>query len=274
MLKDDVVAKLATLAKIPAADLKAAITDTEEKDITIPENLTVLTTDEVTTLKTNEYNKGKGAAVELAVKDAKEKLGLEFQGKTIDGLIKAASEKALADAKLEPNAQITELKGQLETVKATAVTLQNQLAEKDKEITGVKINGELLKHIPAPGDNGPAIAGDDVIALMKANGYNFELKDGAVVAMKNGQLVQDNLSNPVKVSDVVTGFLKEKKLVTDAAAGPAGRGGGGSGKGVKATKLSELIKQYEAEGKHAAGQEFNEAVMKAKADNPEFDLNA
>lgn len=273
MLKDEQLAKLATLAKLSTADLKAAITSTDEVDIVIPEGLTTFTEAEVTTLKNNEYKNGKEKGTEMLVKETKEKLGLDFQGRTLDGLLDAHAKKVLADAKIEPAKKVAELEEQLNTVKTTAQNLQKQLAAKDKEIEGVKIHGELAKYVPAPGENGPAIGADDVIALMKASGYGFELKDGKMVATKDGKVVQNNLSEPLAPADVVTGFLKEKKLITEPQQ-PAGRGAGGSGKGVKLTKLSELTDQFKAQGKNTLGEEFGKAVEAAVKDNPEFDMNA
>lgn len=274
MLKKEIIEKLATLVKLPAAELETAIKATDEVDVKIPEGLTTFTEAEVTTLKNNEYKNGKEKGTEMLVKETKDKLGLDFQGRTLDGLLDAHAKKVLADAKIEPQKKVTELEEQLATVKGTAKTLQEQLAAKDKEIEGVKIHGELAKYVPAPGENGPAIGADDVIALMKASGYGFELKDGKMVATKDGKVLQNNLSEALPPAEVVTGFLKEKKLIAEAAQQPAGRGGAGSGKAVKVTKLSELTEQFKAQGKNTLGEEFNKAVEAAAKDNPEFDMNA
>ena len=108
MIKKEVIAKLSALAKLKVEDLTAALEGTEEKDIEISDKVISFTEDEVTTLKNNEYKKGKSDGIEIEVKKFKEEKGLDFQGKTLEGLAEALTKKTLADAKIEPNKQIEE----------------------------------------------------------------------------------------------------------------------------------------------------------------------
>lgn len=272
-LKKEALQKIATLAKVNVADLETAIKDEKEVDITIPEKLTTFTDDEVTTLKTNEYKSGKEAGVEMAVKDAKGKLGLDFNGKTIDGLVEAATKKALDDAKIAPDAKVTELEGKVSTLQNTVKEYETKLAEKETEVSGIKLNGELHKHIPQPGENGPVLGADSVILLMKADGYEFKQENGAVTGYKGGKQLQDKLSNPLPVNEIIGAFMKEKKLIgEDPALG--GRGGGDKNPTGKAGKLSELKKQFTDQGKSLLGSEFSQAVAQAAKDNSEFDMKA
>jgi len=271
-IKKEALAKIAELVKVPVADLEAAIKDEKEVDVTIPEGLTAFEGEELTTLKTNEYTKGKTAGEELAVKEVKTKMGLEFTGKKVEGLVEAAQKKALEDAKLTPDKKVAELTEKLNTVTATATELQTKLDEKDKEVNEVKLSTELMKNVPA----GTTLDAEDVLTLMKSKGYQFEMKDGALVAIKDGKVLEDKLAKPLGVKDVITEFAKDRKLIAEGGGGdpPSGRGGGGSGAGAtKFTKLSEVKKHFEEQGKSVNGQEFNDAIMKAKTDNPEFALD-
>lgn len=273
MLKKEALLKIATLAKIKVEDLETAIKDEKEVDVTIPDKLSTFTDEEVTTLKSNEYKSGKEAGVEMAVKESKEKLGLTFSGKTIDGLVEAATKKALDEAKITPDAKVAELQTKLETLQTTVKEYETKISEKDNEVSTIKTNAELYKHIPAPGDKGPALSQDDVIQLMKAQGYEFKQENGAIAAYKGGKKLTDKLSNDMPLNEVVTGFLKEKKLITEDVV-PGGRGGGDNKPGAKPMKLSEVKKQFIDQGKSTLGQEFNDAIMQAKKDNPEFDLQS
>lgn len=273
-LKKEDITKLATLAKIPVADLEKAIAEKEEVALTIQDKLNVFTEEEVTTLKANEYKSGKTAGVEIAVKEAKEKLALNFTGKTIDGLVEAATKKALEDAKVEPNAKVTELEGKITTLQGTVKEYETKMAEKDTEVSGIKLNYELSKHIPTIGENGPALGNDGILMLMKADGYEFKQENGNVSAYKGGKQLQDKLSNALPVKDVITGFMKEKKLISEDEGVPGGRGGGDKKPGAKATKMSELKQQFLSQGKNLQGEEFNKAVQQAVADNKEFDMNS
>lgn len=269
-LKKETIEKLAALTKVPVDKIEAAIKDTNEVDLEIPEGLSAFTEEDLTTLKDNSYKKGQGAAVEIAVKDLKKELGLEFEGKTVKGLVEAAQKKAVEDAKVSPDKKVTELTEKLNTVTATATELQTKLAEKDKAIAEIQLSGKLVKEAP----EGLTLDADDVFTLMKSKGYGFELKDGTLVAMKDGKVLEDKLAKPVPVKDVVTEFAKERKLITEEGKPPAGRGGAGSGAGGgKVTKLSELREQFKKEGKSELGSEFRAAVEKAQKDFPEFDLN-
>lgn len=272
-LKKETLQKIATLTKTKIEDLEKAIKDEKEVDFVIPDKLTVLDDAEVQTLKTNEYNSGKVAGVEMSVKETKDKMGLNFSGKTIEGLVEAATKKALDDAKVTPDEKVKELEGKITTLQGTVKEYETKMAEKDSEVTTIKTNSELYKHIPAPGENGPALGADDVIQLMKANGYEFKNENGAITAYKGGKQLQDKLSNALPVKDVVSGFMKEKKLIIEDGT-PGGRGGGDKKAAVKATKYSELEKQFKADGKSLLGEEFSKAVQQAVKDNKEFDMNA
>lgn len=274
MLTEKVIKRLAELAKVKVEDLTAAIKDTEEKEVAIAEDLHVFTEPELTTLKANEYKNGKEKGPEMLIKEAKEKHGLDFQGKTIDGLMDAFGKKILADAKIEPEKKVQEMEEKLKTVQATAQELQQKLTEKDGEVQSVKIKSELYKHIPAFGDNGPALEPDDVLQMMAAKGHEFKLENGVTIPYLSGHVLTDKIGNPLKPADVITGFMKEKKLITEVQT-PGGRGGnGGGGGGIKFTKLSEVKDQFTKDGKSLMGEEFRQAVAQAVEVYKEFDMSA
>jgi hypothetical protein len=114
---------------------------------------------------------------------------------------------------------------------------------------------------------------DEIIQLMRINGYDFKREEGKLVPYKDGKKLTDKLGEALPVKDVTTGFMKEKKIITEEA-GPGGRGGGDKTPTGKAGKLSELKKTFAEQGKSTLGQEFSEAVAAAAKDNPEFDMKA
>jgi ribosomal protein S13 len=206
------------------------------------------------------------------VKDVKERLSLDFQGKTIDGLIEAASKKVLEDAKIEPEKKVKELQDKLATVQSSYREIEKKLSDKEIEINSVKINSEVYKHIPSFGNNAPALGQDDILQLMKANGYEFKSENGAVIAYRGGKVVQDKLSNPVGIKDVVVSFLKEKNLTAEEKI-ISGRGAGQTPVITKYGTLSEIKKHYEQSGKSLLGKEFADDVAKAAKENPEFAMD-
>ncbi len=271
-LKKETIAELAKRIGLKSDELETAIKAEGEVDISIDAEITVLDKTELQTLKNNEYNNGKANGVEMAVKTTKEKLGLDFTGKTVDGLVEAASKKALADAKLEPNEQVKELQTKLQTVQTTATEYETKLQAKENELSSLHINFELGSHIPSLGDNGPSLGNQEIIGLMKSNGYEFKKNDkGVLVATKAGVEVVDKLSNAVPLKDVITGFMTEKKLLQPEQQN-GGRGGGNAGPSNGA-KLSDIKATFKASGKSELGEEFKAAVADAVKANPDFDMN-
>lgn len=273
-LKTEAIEAIAKLTKIKAEDLKAAIENKDEVDLAVDEKLTVLNDTELQTVKSNSYEEGKVAGVDISIKDIRKELNLDFQGKTIKGLVEAAQKKAVEEAKIPETEKVKELQTKVTTLQKTVEDQDAKILEKDKEVSNVKLNSELFKNIPA----GAALENDEVIELMKLKGYGFESKDGKVIVTKDGQPLVDKVTNPVPAKDVISGFLKEKKLIADegegeGGGGPEGRGGGGKAP-VKFTKLSEVKAKFKAEGKSELGSEFSEAVQKAVADNKDFDMNS
>ena len=125
--KKEDLQKIAEITKIPVADLEKAATDPTEIPLTVPDKLTVFTEGELNTFQKNKYEDGRKAGVEMGVKDAATKLGIEFGGKTIDGLLDAATKKALADADKNPDQRVTELTQKVNTLQQNVTTYQTQV---------------------------------------------------------------------------------------------------------------------------------------------------
>lgn len=265
MLSKETVQKIAEFLKIKTTDLQSAISDEKEMPINIDEKLSTFTEDEVTQVKNNEYKKGKAAGVEMDIKEAKEKLGLDFSGKTLDGLIEAVSRKTLADAKIEPDTKYTELNEKFTTLQKTVGEYETKLSDKDNEVTGIKVHAEILKHIPA----NATLSGDEIIGLMRMKGHEFKMVDGKVVTFKDGKELQDKLSNAMNAADVIGSFVKERKFAPEPAAG--GRGGGDDKGKIAFTSISQIKEKFKSEGKSLLGSEFSQAVAEA-AKEPEFDM--
>lgn len=274
MLKKETIQRLAKLAKIKAEDLETAIKAEAETDVVIDEKVTSYSEDEIGILKTNEYKSGKEKGVEIAVKDAKEKFNLDFAGKTIDGLVEHAKKAALEEAKIKPDQKVAELEDKVKVLQNTVLDYEKKVTDKETEVSAIKINSELYKVIPAHGENGPALAADDIIQLMRGNGYDFKLENGKIVPYKDGKQLQNHLSEPQNHKDVIDGFLKEKKLIASEENVPGGRGGKDSKQITNFTKLSEIKKSFTDQNKSLLGTEFSEAVKKAQAEYAEFDMSS
>lgn len=276
MLKKNDLSKLAKLLRLDEAAVVAAITSPEEVDFAIPE-LTVLSPEELTkrdeNIKSISYKEGKGAAVEMMVKEYREKLDLKFEGKDPEKLIEAIQAKTLADAKVEPSKKIEELNNVIANLQNNVKTFESEKAQLVSQFEQVKTDTQLLSLFPA--NRLPLLKDNEYLSTLKGE-YTFAIEDGKMVAKKGTEIVRDQTTQaPVDPKDVISSYFNERKWINEGEPGRQGRGGKGDhGKDGVFLKLSELQAKFESEGKSALGVEFQAAVQAARETNPNFDLNA
>lgn len=280
MLKKEVISKIAAALKLDAAAFETALTSTEEADITIPENLTVLTAEELSSrdkiTEKKGYDKGAEASVEMLVKEQKRTFGLEFEGKDPAKLFEAFKTKVLADAKVEPSAALQEKETIISGLRANLLKLEQEKNEVASSVAKIRLESQVAKAIPTN-----LIAGvepDEVLLTMRHKGYDFEEKDGQIVAKRNGEVVADTALRPIPIKDVINSYVMERKWIDDGAGagdGKAGRGGGHSNPKLGTPKkLSEVEAQWKAEGKNTGTAEFESHVAGIMKENKDFDINA
>lgn len=257
---------------LPFDQIATAIKDDKEVALTIDPTLTGMKAADIDILKKNQYDSGKAAGEEMPVKAAREKLGLTFEGKTIDNLLAAHKAMVIAEVNKPTDAKVTELEGQLKTVQATVATKDQEILRLSGTLDTTTINSEVLGHLPALNDTGKAVGNAAILAMLSAEGITFKRENGALKPYKNGQLMTDTLGSALAPKVVMDTFITEKKLIAEEL--PQGRGAGGSPVPVgKALKLSDLKAQYTAAGKSLNGKEFMDEITKLAMDK-NFDMNA
>lgn len=276
MLKEETLIKIATLIKVPAEKLKAAITGDKEADVEIPEDLIVFTKDEIETRDTNQKNEGIKAGKEIGIKEVRKAAGLdENASKDPAKVAQAIIDKATADAKVKPDEKVTQLQEQVNL-------LQKSLGEKDNEInthkqTAASVSLDRKIFAAFPKERSETLTDDEYITLIKSS-HNIKEVDGKLVIEKDGQILRDGKTqNPLPLNDAIGGIFKERKgWLTESGAGAGGRGGGDKNPPVGAfSKKSEVIADYERQGKNingAAGQEIVAKLAELKKANPSFDM--
>lgn len=277
MLKKEQISEIAKLLKIDEASLVSAITSTDEIDVVIPKELTVLTQEELTKRDESvgklKYNEGKNAAVEMLVKEQKEKEGLEFEGKDPEKLIEALKKKVLVDAKIEPNKKIEELTGVISKLQDNVKAFDEEKKTLTKQIEAVKTDSKLLGLLPS---NRLSILNDEEYLNNFKSQHSIEIEDGKEVVKRGGEILRDKATQaPLEPKEVINQYFTERKWVGETPEGRQGRGAGGdNGKPSVHLKLSELVKEYEASGKSVNGSEFQSVLDAARESNPQFDMNA
>jgi hypothetical protein len=273
-LKKEAIEKIAKLTKIKTADLEAALKDEKEVDVTIPEDITTFTNDELESRDQAQKKLGEKDGREIGIKEVKKAAGLPEEAPSKDPVkvAQAIIDKATTDAKVKPDEKVTQLTEQVNL-------LQKQLGEKDNEVTQHKtaaqqeaLNRKILTAFPK--ERASHLNEDEYLTLLKGQ-YQFKEVDGAIIVEKDGKPLRDpKTTNPLPLTDAVKSIFTERKWVEEGGAGGAGgRGGAGSSGSGKPTKLSDLKAKFTAEGKNLNGEEFSKAVMAAVKEDKDFDMN-
>jgi hypothetical protein len=280
MLKATDIQKISKLIKVPVADLEKAIKDPAEVDVTVADNLSVLTTEELETRDTNSKNDGIKIGKEIGVKEVRTKAGLEDSvGKDPDKVAQAIAAKAVADAKIEPDKKVTQLTEQIGL-------LQKSIGDKDAELSAEKIksaqamdDSNILAAFPK--NRNSLLSDQEYLNVVKGN-LQFEKVDGKTIVKKGGEVLRDaNSKNPIEMGKAIGDLFTERKWLDGAggagSGGAGGRAGGDGGGGGAFTKRSQVIAHYESQGKTLSGRdgiEISAKLAELKKANPDFDLNS
>lgn len=266
---------IAGLMKIPVDTLEKAIKDETEVDIEIPSGLTVLSTEELEARDNNTKNEAIKVGKELGVKEVRKAAGLE-EGIGVDAtkIASAIVDKAVADAKIEPNKKVNELQEQITQLKGVVTQKDTEISNIQKSAKQVKLDAVILKSLPK--DRKSDMADEDYLTLVKSS-LEFDDSEGdAIVVKKGGQpLRHATTKDPLPLGEALESHFKEKNWVGQGGAGGAGgqggRGGGNNGGPKVYTKMSELTADWEASGKSLQGAEFSAKLAEVTKAYPEFD---
>lgn len=214
--------------EITPQGLKDMITSESEVEITVSD-INLFNNDELETLKKNhgdiEYGKGKTKGVEMAVKEAREKHGLEFEGKNIDNLMTAFGARLTKDLGKEPNEKIKEVTGKYDILKATYDKEKEgwgtEKIELNTKYSKLRISTKFESSMPKL-ENGMK---KNHASMIFQSENDLEEKDNKLVVKRNGEYVRDNLGELIPASDVFTAFASESGWLKAAGRGDGNEGG-------------------------------------------------
>lgn len=254
MKKLDFIKSLADALKVDAKILAEELNKEDDIKLELPK-LNAFTEAELATrdanIKKGGYDEGVTVGFDKSAKKLKEVAGVEIEGLDIAKIANAIVDKTNADAKTEPNAKIKELNDSIVKLQGTVTTLESEKQTLANNFEGFKTESQLLSEIPK---NKAGLSNKTVLAEMKENGFDFT-KDGVT---KNGELLKDNLQNPLKRQDVFTQFLTEKNwLEVDKT----GRGGGDEGGKSSTIKTMDDYQNYCKDAKIDPLSEDGKAVL-------------
>lgn len=240
----------------------------EAGEVTIQsDELVTYKKDQFETFKTNlandEYKKGKTAGVEMTIKDAREKHGLEFEGKTFDSFTEAFKTKILTDAKIEPTKKIQELETEKKQLQENYKTLESEYTGfkttiSEKETRSNK-DAKLLSFIPA---TGLKVSQDiALMALKMKGGIDAAFDESNVMFItENGQAVKD--SKTLEYGDPKQHILDKLTALDLIEKSEGGKGEKDEiGKG-QASNYDKFVKEMETNGISEGSEKFGEELNK------------
>lgn len=261
MVKKETLEQLGKLFGI--TNLAEAITSDKEEEITVPE-VHVFTNEELeqrdSNTKSAGYNEGKTAGEDMTVKQIKRDYGLDsVQGKDIKNVMDAYRDKINADASREPNKQVEELTAQITTLQGTVQTLEQEKQQALDNNSKMQLNNKLYMDMP----EGLPVSKNEYMAVLSANGVDFESHEGAIVVKRNGNVERDSKTgSPIQPKDFMASFAKDKwgDMNNNTISGRGGESTKHKPNTVKSAK--KVAEEWEAEGKSVNSSEYHKHLNK------------
>lgn len=169
--------------------------------------------------------------LEMAVKEQRNALGLEFTGKTMENLVNAIKIKTESESKVEPEKRYTDLKSDFDKLQGNLAQKENEFEtyktniEKENELNEIK--NDFTKHIP----ENVLVSKTTIFTEAKEKGFSFEREDGKTVIKENGEVLKDEKTlSPVALDNWVKTFVTPYLKSVDGGSGkkddvPAGKAG-------------------------------------------------
>lgn len=285
MLSQKTKAALAKAAGIEVSVLTDAISGDEEKDLELKTSKHFTEAQweahetAIDTEKQGKYEEGREVGQKGVIKEMKETLGLNYEGRKPDVFIEKFKSHILEEAGQNPDKRVQDLEKDLKTLReVTLKEKEDKVNDLQGQINKLQTRTKVLKHLPKTLPEG--INQEDALTIIEAQ-MIFEVKEGKEVVKRNGEILKNDLREPLNFETAISDFATERKWRTN----DGGRGGedepGGDG-GVfsdpsKARKASDLNKYFEKNGIHPAGEKAQEirdkAVKSAKEAKEDFEFD-
>lgn len=233
--------------------------------IDLGQDVVVRAKEEDESFKRNSYEDGRKAGVEIAVKEARETLGLDFQGKKMENLLDSYKNKILEDAKIEPEGKIKSVLEDNKKLKENLTTLTSELDLIKTDFVNYKqegkINSALLSALP----ENIVLPKEDMLTLVKTK-MQFEVsEDGRTIVKANGEVLKNPTTlDPLSEKDALTKFFSENPTYLKGAQGGAGGHDSPPNGGGKMTVEQFMEKKAKEGVSHTSDEFINELTSLQK----------
>lgn len=150
-------------------------------------------------------------AKEVAIKEIKKALGLEFEGKNETVLIDALKSKfetIKSEVVKDPEQRFTTLKTDFEKLQQNLLAKETEFENFKTNITNQQelneIKNDFTKHIP----ENVLVSKSTIFTEAKEKGFSFEREDGKTVIKQNGEVLKDEKTlSPIALESWVKTFV-------------------------------------------------------------------
>lgn len=258
-------------------DITNIVDAEDEQDIELPEGkvytkkeLDEIKNNYVTSKKDGFYNAGK----EFAIKEMKDKEGLEFEGKDYDTFLEAYKSKVLKDADINPTEAKKRHEEEKKSLQEKLIAEQKRVQEKEAELKNLSFERQLLASFPK-GET--ILPHEDILTLAKARLQEKTEGDTTIYSYKGADLKDDKESYLDLSASVAHIFKSEgwlKEAAADQSAGEQkkkGLGFGDTGSTLGNYKsFDEFSQSLQERGIEIGSDAANKELQAAMAKNPKL----
>jgi len=241
---------------LKAGEFTTLLSAPEEHEINLAD-IEIIRKADLNTRIENIKSEAKAAELEIQIKEAKKKYGLEFEGKSIDKFAEAYKKKVATEVGGEPNKRIQELESDFGTLKSN---YEKEIAERKRIETEFtqkenkrKINETILGKLTAD----TIIPKDKLLTIFHSE-FETELTDSGIVFKKGGNVLKNQTTlSPLSPDEVLADFVKDY-------AKPVSGGAGGKDNPApsKVGSFDAFIKEMETKEIKQGTEAFNREMQK------------
>lgn len=210
----------------------------------------------------NRFDEGKTAMSEILAKDIKKTFKIDIDSKDINEVVKTYGEIKIKELG-KPNEKIEALeheKNELQTKLTDSLnTIKNMESDYNNKLFNVETRTKVLGMIP---DN-TVIPKDDIMTLFMTT-HNIKNDNGRTIVEKDGQILKDNVLNPLEVSTVLNSFIDSKGFIKKEGMGGTDRSGGGS---AKFNNMAEFMEHCKTNNIEPMSKEGMKLLSENKSEN-------
>lgn len=257
--------------EIANEELSKAI-EAKQESIEIKSELVIRTAADDKTFSDNTRTEGISVGAEVGRKEVLKGFGLEGDGlhksdassiAALKGFADTKVSEALAEAKIAPDKKVTELMGDITTLKGSIETLNTTNQTITNDFRSFKNNQLKVSALSGEIPENTINSKKDTLTLMNAS-INTDVNEHGVVfgVGLDGQPMKDPTTlELLPVKTIVANFFNERNDLLKPSAG--GGGGGDSGGGSGKQSIEDFIKEQKEAGNDANSPEFNR-IMEEK----------